>query len=104
LPLPQVTVQKCAPAAFTGTEPPFAEILLSSGSSAFTIRIEVQQMRLHYPGQIAIPLMLILAAGLFLMGRFDIIQVARFQAFWPVALIAAGLEELYLWATSEQDR
>jgi hypothetical protein len=61
-------------------------------------------MRLFYPGQIALPLMLILAGGLFLMGRFDIIQVARFWDLWPVMLIAAGLEELYLWATSRDDQ
>jgi cell wall-active antibiotic response 4TMS protein YvqF len=61
-------------------------------------------MRLFYPGQIAIPLMLILAAGLFLMGRFDMIQIARYQELWPVTLIAAGLEELYLWATSGDDQ
>jgi hypothetical protein len=61
-------------------------------------------MRLLYPGQIALPLMFILAGALFLMGRFDIIQFARYQEFWPVTLIAAGLEELYLWATSRDDR
>ena len=60
-------------------------------------------MRLFYPGQIALPLMLILAGGLFLMSRFDIIQVARYWDLWPVALIAAGLEQLYLWATSRGD-
>ena len=57
-------------------------------------------MRLLNPGQIALPLMFILAGALFLMGRFDIIQFARYQEFWPVTLIAAGLEELYLWAIS----
>ena len=40
-----------------------------------------------------------MAEGLFLMSRFDIIRVG-----WPVALIAAGLEELYLWATSGDDQ
>jgi hypothetical protein len=61
-------------------------------------------MRLFYPGQIALPLMLVLAGGLFLMGRFDIIQIARYWDLWPVTLIATGLEELYLWATSRDDR
>ena len=60
-------------------------------------------MRLFYPGQILVPLMLILAGTLLVMGRFDIIQVARFWDLWPVMLIAAGLEELYLWATSRDD-
>lgn len=67
-------------------------------------RVKVQQMRLFYPGQIALPLMLVLAGALFLMGRFDIIQIARYWDLWPVTLIAAGLEELYLWATSRDDR
>ena len=61
-------------------------------------------MRLFYPGQIALPLILILAGALLVMGRFDIIQVARYQQLWPVTLIAAGLEELYLWASSRDDR
>ncbi len=56
-------------------------------------------MRLFYPGQLALPLMFILAEGLFLMSRFDIIRTG-----WPVALIAAGLEELYLWATAKDDK
>jgi hypothetical protein len=48
-------------------------------------------------------MMLILAGALLVMSRFDIIQVARYWDLWPVALIAAGLEELYLWATSHRD-
>jgi hypothetical protein len=52
-------------------------------------------MRFFYPGQVALPLMFLLAEALFLMSRFDIIRVG-----WPVAFIAAGLEELYLWASS----
>jgi Domain of unknown function (DUF5668) len=57
-------------------------------------------MRLFYPGQAAIPLILLLASVIFLMTRFDIIQFAPYWRLWPVALIAAGLEELYLWAYS----
>jgi hypothetical protein len=60
-------------------------------------------MRLFYPGQIVVPLMLILAGTLVMMSRFDIIQVTRYQDLWPVTLIAAGLEQLYLWATSRAD-
>jgi hypothetical protein len=48
--------------------------------------------------------MLILAGALLVMGRFDIIQIAQYRDMWPVALIAAGLEELYLWAISGDDR
>jgi hypothetical protein len=61
-------------------------------------------MRLFYPGQIALPLILILAGALLVMSRFDMIQVARYWDLWPVTLIAAGLEELYRWATSGDDR
>ena len=61
-------------------------------------------MRLFYPGQIAVPLILVLAGTLFIASRFDIIQIARYWNLWPVALIGAGLEELYLWATSREDR
>lgn len=61
-------------------------------------------MRLFHPGQIALPLILILGGALLAMSRFDIIQIARYRDLWPVALIAAGLEELYLWATSGDDR
>ena len=59
-------------------------------------------MRLFYPGQIVVPLMLILTGVLLVMNRFDIIQVARYQNLWPVTLIAAGLEQLYLWARDDQ--
>jgi hypothetical protein len=55
-------------------------------------------MRVFYPGQVVLPLLFILGEALFLMSRFDIIRVG-----WPVALIAAGLEELYLWANSGPD-
>jgi Domain of unknown function (DUF5668) len=54
-------------------------------------------MRVFYPGQLLVPLMFILTGALLVMGRFDIIQVARFQNLWPVTLIAAGIEQLYLW-------
>jgi hypothetical protein len=55
-------------------------------------------MRVFYPGQLVLPLLFILGEALFLMSRFDIIR-----AGWPVALIAAGLEELYLWTTRGDD-
>ena len=61
-------------------------------------------MRLFYPGQMALPLMLLLAGVAIMMDRLDIIQVARFWDLWPVALIAAGLEELYLWAAAGKAR
>ncbi len=52
----------------------------------------------------ALPLMLLLGGVFLMMDRLDIIQVARFWDLWPVALIAAGLEELYLWATAGAGR
>lgn len=61
-------------------------------------------MRLFYPGQIALPLILVLAGALFLMGRMDVIHLTGYWNLWPVALIAAGLEELYLWSASGEDR
>ena len=59
-------------------------------------------MRVFYPGQIVVPLMFILVGSLLVMSRFDIIQVAWYQNLWPVTLIAAGLEQLYLWARDDR--
>ena len=59
-------------------------------------------MRLFFPAQLVVPMMLILTGVLLVMTRFDIIQVARFQNLWPVTLIAAGLEQLYLWARDDR--
>jgi hypothetical protein len=61
-------------------------------------------MRLFYPGQMALPLMLVLAGAVLMMDKLDIIQIAGLWNLWPVALIAAGLEELYLWARTGQDK
>lgn len=61
-------------------------------------------MRAFLPGQIALPLILILSGMLLVLSRFDIVQVARYWDLWPVTLIAAGLEELYLWASSGDDK
>lgn len=59
-------------------------------------------MRLFYPGHLVVPLMFILVGALLVMSRLDIIQVARYQNLWPVTLIAAGLEQLYLWARDDR--
>jgi hypothetical protein len=59
-------------------------------------------MRLFYPAQVVVPLMFILVGALLVMSRFDIIQVAWYQKLWPVTLIAAGLERLYLWARDDR--
>lgn len=61
-------------------------------------------MRIYYPGVLMIPVILLLLSILSVMSSFGIIQVARVWTFWPVTLIATGLEELYLWATSTTNR
>lgn len=61
-------------------------------------------MRLFHPGQLVLPLMLILTGALLVMSQLDVIQIARYRDLWPVTLIAAGLEELYRWASSGDDR
>jgi len=53
---------------------------------------------------VVLPLVLILAGAVLTMNRLDIIHVARYFDLWPVLLIAAGLEELYLWASTGDDR
>jgi len=55
-------------------------------------------MKIFYPGQTVVPLLLVLVTALFMMSRFDIIQIAQYWRLWPVSLIAAGMEELYFWA------
>ncbi len=54
-------------------------------------------------GSVAVPLCLILAGALLALDRFGIIQVSQIWKLWPVILIAAGMEKLYLW-TITQDR
>jgi hypothetical protein len=51
-----------------------------------------------------IPLMLLLITAVGMLDRFGIIECARVWSFWPVSLIATGLEELYLWATTKDVR
>jgi Domain of unknown function (DUF5668) len=76
---------------------------MRTGPDPLYYRIEAKQMRLIYPGQMILPLALVLAGTVLAMSRFDIIQVARYWDLWPVLLIAAGLEELFLWANSGDD-
>jgi len=61
-------------------------------------------MRLFHPGQIALPLLLVLTGALTMMSRLDIIRFAHYANLWPVVLIAAGLEELYIWAFKGEDQ
>jgi len=61
-------------------------------------------MRIYYPGVLTIPAVLLFIGILSLTDGFGLIQVARVWNFWPVTLIATGLEELYLWSTSKNAR
>jgi hypothetical protein len=57
-------------------------------------------MRVVSPVQIILPLTIVLLGMLLLMARMDMIHLPWYQEFWPVTLIAVGLEELYLWTRS----
>ncbi|MDP9171709.1 MAG: hypothetical protein M3N54_13920 [Acidobacteriota bacterium] len=48
-------------------------------------------MRIYYPGLVMIPLLMLLLAAA------SLISGARIWNFWPITLIATGLEEIYLW-------
>lgn len=48
-------------------------------------------------GSVAVPLCLILGGVLLAMDRFGVLQVHNIWNLWPVILIAAGMEKLYLW-------
>ena len=61
-------------------------------------------MRLFYPGRLTVPMLVISAGVLLMMSRFDIVHLAPYQNLWPVVLIAAGVERLYLWSVSREDR
>jgi hypothetical protein len=89
-----------AGAAFTDPESAFAEIEVKRRLYQPYHRIEVMRMRAVSTSQMILPLTIVLLGALLLMGRLDMIQLSRYQEFWPVALIAAGLEELYMWTRS----
>ncbi len=57
-------------------------------------------MKIYYPGVLMIPLVLVLLALAATMTGTGMIQGIRVWSYWPVTLIATGLEELYLWATA----
>jgi hypothetical protein len=61
-------------------------------------------MRTYYPGVLMIPVLLILMAAVGLLNSLGIIHFAGVWNFWPVTLIATGLEELYLWAATKEIR
>ena len=49
---------------------------------------------------VALSLWLILAGALLLLSHNAVIHPAGIRNLWPLVLIAAGLEELYLWAST----
>jgi hypothetical protein len=61
-------------------------------------------MKIYYPGTLMIPTVLLLIAAMGILDNFGIIQFARAWSLWPVSLIATGLEEVYLWATTKEIR
>jgi hypothetical protein len=61
-------------------------------------------MRIYQPGLLIIPVLLLLMTAVGILNNFGIIQFARVWNFWPVTLIATGLEEIYLWATTKDVR
>lgn len=61
-------------------------------------------MKIYYPGVLMVPLMLLSMFTLWAMDGFGIIQTGSIWRYWPVTLIATGLEEIYLWAISKTGR
>ncbi len=61
-------------------------------------------MRIYQPGILMIPVLLLLMTAVSILNNHGIVPFARIWSFWPVTLIATGLEELYLWATKKDVR
>src|SRR3569832_1524765 len=93
-----------ASAAFADPEAPFAEFVLSPCARRFSIGSRTNEMRLAHPSQMVLPLMVVLIGTLLVMSRLDMIQTSRYLVFRPASLIALGLEELYLWTRSGEDK
>ncbi len=54
-------------------------------------------MRTYYPGILMIPLLLTLMVVASMMSGWGLLPPWRVWSYWPVTLIATGLEEVYLW-------
>ena len=58
-------------------------------------------LRVYYPGVLMIPAVLAAMALVWAMGGLGVLPAWRVWSYWPVTLIATGLEEVYLWARSK---
>jgi hypothetical protein len=62
-------------------------------------------IKVYYPGVLMIPMVLLALTLLsFATAAAGPAAGPRVWSYWPVTLIATGLEELYLWATSRRIR
>lgn len=57
-----------------------------------------------FAGSAAIPLCLILAGGLMALDQLGLVHIPHIWKLWPVTLIAAGMEQLYIWTITENRR
>ena len=80
--------------------PAFADPGVTLRRNCVRMRIEVNEMSHCHRRHIALPLFLILAGTLFLLGQAHVIPVVHFRNVWPLILIAIGLDQLYAWASS----
>jgi hypothetical protein len=53
---------------------------------------------------VALPICLILAGIMLALNAFGVVHVHNIWNLWPIILIAAGMEKLYLWATKSHGR
>ena len=61
-------------------------------------------MRAYYPGMLMIPLLLALMFTVSIMSGWGLLPQWRVWSYWPVTLIATGLEEVYLWTKNTRTR
>lgn len=58
-------------------------------------------MRVYYPGVVTIPVIFLLMALTATMSEIGVLPQFRVWTYWPVMLIATGLEEVYLWSKKQ---
>ncbi len=57
-----------------------------------------------FSGSAALPLCIILAGVLMGLDQFGVVHIPHIWRLWPVTLIAAGMEQLYIWTITEHRR